>query len=290
MKLEEKFVIRKWGFLRRALFRGFHGSFALIIKKMFKYEVIGIENLKKFPEGQPVIFAANHRSHLDALVFGTAIIPIRRYCATIAPSKVMKENKLFSFTRFLGAHPLDAEDPEPALHYFLKTLENNLAIIIFPQGGRLSRTPLQDYKSFSNEGRSGVGRLVLRSIGKIPVIPCYLHGTAETLSKGQIFPRFGTYLSVTFGEPIYFDQYKMKKPMIEDEEFFKTAHKITSEIMVKIQKLLYETEKDYFSLIEHILSNKIDQINLSESQEKKLRYLTKKLSHLNPNELNKLLK
>lgn len=289
MEFEENYVVKKWGFPRRALFRSLQSSLAFLVRKSFKFEVIGVENLNKFPEGQPIIFAANHRSHLDALAFNTAIYPVRRYFATIAPGKVMQENKLFRFTRLIGAYPLDAEDPEPALHYFLKTLENNLAIIIFPQGGRLSRTPLQDYKSFSNEARSGVGRLVLRSKCEIPVIPCYLHGTAETLSRGQILPRFGTYLSVTFGEPMYFEEYNIDQPLIEDPEFFNKAKKITGEIMLKIQNLLYETEKGYFSLIEHLLLKNIDQINLSETQEKKLRYLTKKLAYHKPYELNKLL-
>ena len=289
MELDEIFVIKKWGFPRRALYRSLQSSLALLVKKMFKFEVIGVENLNKFPEGQPIIFAANHRSHLDALAFNTAIYPIRKYFATIAPGKVMQENKLFRFTRVIGAYPLDTEDPEPALHYFLKTLENNLAIIIFPQGGRLSRTPLQDYKSFSNKARSGVGRLVLKSKCEIPVIPCYLHGTAETLSRGQILPRFGTYLSVTFGEPMFFDDFKTDQPLLEDNEFFDIAKVITNEIMLKIQNLLYETEKGYFSLIEHLLSEKIDQITLSETQEKKLRYLTKKLAYHKPYELEKLL-
>jgi 1-acyl-sn-glycerol-3-phosphate acyltransferase len=236
-----------------------------------------------------VIFAANHRSHLDALVFGTAVKPIRRYFATIAPGNVMKENKLFGFTRYIGAYPLDKDDPEPALHYFLKTLENNLSIIIFPQGGRLARTPFHDFMSFTKEGRTGVGRLIIRTGGKIPVIPCYMHGTAETLSKGQLLPKFGTYLSVTFGKPIYFVTLIEKKVTEENEEFFDLARDITNSVMKNIQELLHSTEQGYLSLLEKVFSKNLHEISLSEIQEKKLLNFTKNISHINPDDLNKLL-
>ncbi|MHA2102912.1 MAG: lysophospholipid acyltransferase family protein [Candidatus Hodarchaeales archaeon] len=289
MNLESHYKVTKWGFPRRALFRTIQSLISIVIRNFFQFEVHGIENIKDFPEGRPVIFAANHRSHLDALVFGTAVTPIRRYFATIAPGNVMRENKLFGFTRYIGAYPLDKDDPEPALHYFLKTLENNLSIIIFPQGGRLARTPFHDFMSFTQEGRTGVGRLILRTGGKIPVIPCYMHGTAETLSRGQLLPRFGTYLSVSFGKPIYFDKYVKRKSSEENEEFFDVARDITYSVMKNIQELLYSTEKGYFSLLEKIFSKNLHDIKLSEVQEKKLRYFTKNISHVNPDDLTKLL-
>ena len=35
---------------------------------------------------------------------------------------------------------------------------------------------------------------------------CESLGTAEALSKGNIMPNFGSYLSITFGGPIYFTE------------------------------------------------------------------------------------
>ena len=53
---------------------------------------------------------------------------------------------------------------------------------------------------------------------------------------------------------------------------------------------MFESEKVYFSIIERIYGKKVDEIELTDSQERKLRYFTKKISSLNPEELNSFLR
>ena len=255
------------------------------MNRMFTYESIGMENLNEFPEGTPVIFAGNHRSHLDALAVGNSILPPRgnrRYIATITPGSALKANPFFGLMRHLGAFPIDKSNPTLSLDYFYESLMHDLAILIFPQGGRMARTSLEDYQKFSEEGRSGVGRLVLRTNGKIPVIPFYIHGTAEALGIGSALPKFGSYISVTFGKPMEFSKYTRTEGWTNNDEFYKESRNATNEIMAEIQQLCYETEEPIFKVIENKIGKSVKELHLSRSQSRRLRKKLVKWSHHKP--------
>jgi 1-acyl-sn-glycerol-3-phosphate acyltransferase len=256
-----------------------------IIPKFFNFECFGMENLTNLPPNSSVILAGNHRSHLDGLVaFSTIFPPVgnRRYITTITPGSVLQENFLFKFMRYLGGFPLDRENPDLSLDYLYESLKVGLTVGIFPQGGRVARTPIEDYQKFSNEGRSGVGRLVLRMKGKTPVIPFYIHGTAEALGRGSIKPKFGSYISVTLGKPIYYPDYKDKEWDRTSSSFHETARTVTNNVMKKIQELCYETEKGIFGFFEKKFNLNLDDIKLSEFQSKKLQKWLRRYSHYAP--------
>lgn len=282
---DNSYRVFKWGFPRRVLFRSIFPIVSNLITKGFNYESFGLEHLQNFPEGTPIILAGNHRSHLDVLAVGASILPPkgkRRYIATIAPGKALQDNPLFRIMRYLGAFPIDKQNPDRSLNYFYESLMQNLGILIFPQGGRMARTPLEDYQKFSEEGRSGVGRLILRTNGKIPVIPFYIHGTAEALGVGNMLPKFGSYLSVTFGEPITYSEYTKNEGWDSNQEFYTEARNITNNIMEKIQELCYKTEEPIFNIIESKLNKKVKEIRLSETQSRKLRNRLSKWSKHKP--------
>jgi 1-acyl-sn-glycerol-3-phosphate acyltransferase len=260
-----------------------------VLPKLFSYEAIGTENLRKIPSNNAVILAGNHRSHLDALILGTSILPPkgnRKFFATITPGQVYEEVPVFRIMRYLGAFPIDKKNPQLSLDYFYEQLKANIDILIFPQGGRMPRTPIEDYQKFTQEGRSGVGRLVLRMNGKIPVFPFYLHGTAEALQPGSFLPKFNSYLSATIGEPMDFTRYYREKGWDpESKEFFDAARDITNEVMAEIQKLCYKTEAGLFTYMEKKFNKPLSQIELTENQSKKIRKKIRKWSKHNPKEI-----
>ena len=290
MNFHPEFRVRTWSFPRRAFFALILTLVPLMIKNFFRFRAIGLENVIDYPEGTSVIFAGNHRSHLDALILGTALVPHRRYFASIAPAKSMKQNPLFRVTRLLGAFPLDNRNPEPALRYFLESLKADLALFIFPQAGRIARTPIQDYQILHREGRTGVGRLVLRTNGQIPVIPFYIHNSAEALGIGQRLPRFKAYISVTFGEPMVFSQFTKPSGWREDEEFYASARKIVDRIMVNIRELLISTEDVFFSVLRKHIKEPLETVDLSRGRERKVRRLVSKIVYYSPEELRELVK
>ena len=286
MSLKRSYRVYKWSFPRRTMFRVVQGLITSIIPKLFSYDVIGIENLKKVPKNEAVILAGNHRSHLDALILGTSILPprgTRKFFATITPGQVYEEVPVFRIMRYLGAYPIDKAKPQLSLDYFFEQLRANIDILIFPQGGRIPRTPIEDYQKFTEEGRSGVGRLVLRMNGMVPVIPFYLHGTAEALQPGSFLPKFGSYLSATFGEPLDFSSYTKEEGWDEEsEEFYKAAREITNKVMSKIQTLCYKTEEGLFTFIEKKFDKPLVDVRLTENQSKKIRRKIRRWSKHSP--------
>lgn len=289
MTHKNSYRVYKWSFPRRSLFRFVQGIMSSIIPKLFTYEVYGNENLFQIPSDRPLILAGNHRSHLDAIIFGTSALPPRgnrKFFATITPGKVFDEVPVFRVLRYLGAYPIDRQQPQLSLDYFYEQLHANVDILIFPQGGRMPRTPIEDYQKYTQEGHSGVGRLVLRTNGAIPVVPFYLHGTAEALQPGNFLPKFGSYLSATFGKPIYFDKYSRENGWDgESQEFFDTARQITNDVMAEIQKLCYTTEEGLFTYIEKKFNKPLVEVQLTDLQSKKIRRKIRKWSKHSPKEI-----
>ncbi len=288
MTQRQPYRVYKWSFPRRSLFRLAQGVITKIVPKIFTYEVFGTENLAEIPRDQGIILAGNHRSHLDALIFGTSALPprgTRRFFATITPGQIFEDVPIFRLTRYFGAFPIDKNNPQLSLDYFYEQLKSNNDILIFPQGGRMARSPIEDYQKFTQEGRSGVGRLVLRMNGKVPVVPFYLHGTAEALQPGSFLPKFGSYISGTFGKPMYFDEYTQEKGWNqESQEFFSTAREITNNVMAEIQTLCYQTEQGLFKFIETKLNQPLESVQLSEFQSKQIRRKIRRWSKYSPQE------
>lgn len=284
------YKIRKWSRKHRWFYRVVTAVMGGAVPRLFRYEYFGVENLLQFPENTPLILVGNHRSHLDAMVAIASTFHPRgnlRYLTSITYGDIQKENFLFKMMRYVGGFPIDRDNPDLSLDYLFETLKAGFPIGMFPQGGRIARTPVEDYHKLSEEGRSGVGRVILRVGGKIPVIPVYIHGTAEALSRGKILPKFGSYLSLTFGKAMYFTEYGQKEWDKTSEEFYQTARTITNSIMSKLKELCFETEKEVFELVEKKLGKSIQNIKFTENQSKKLRSWLKRFSHYAPYEFKK---
>ena len=263
-------------------------GFQQFIKNYFRFEVFGIENVKEFPEGTPIIFCGNHQSHLDTMTLAAAVKPIRTYLTSITPVKAMLSNKVFVLTRTCGIYPISTENPDMSLDYLYASLKYNLGIFLFIQGKRKPRTPFHDYKLLKNEGKTGTGRLILRMNGKVPVIPYYTHGTGEALSKNNMIPKRKTYISLTFGRPMFFDHHFQEGCWKKNEEFFNAARVITDQIMNEIYDLMMKTERPYFQLLEQIFKCSLSEICLSPKTERILRKLNRKIADLPTQNLKEL--
>lgn len=284
--------IKRWSFPVRAFYRLFLSLAPSILNNYFDFEYIGLENVDVVPEGTPVIFCANHRSHLDSIVFGCALAKPnwkRRYMAFMASGKTMKENPFFGLLRYLGAFPVFPNNPEPALKYALLTLKSGLALYISPQGGRRARSTLEDYLNLHKEGRTGVGRLVLQMNGAVPVIPVYIKGSAEALGVGQSIPKYKAIVKIVFGKAMTFRQYYKAEGWIEDEEFFNTAREIVNQIMCSIRDLLISTERYVLQFLEFFLGSTIHPDILTEATIEKTRKIQEKLVNVPDSQLKNYL-
>jgi len=250
--------------------------------------------VKSFSEGTPVIFAGNHRSHLDAFLVGSGIVkPLgkRTTIAWMASGKAMDGNPIFGLVRYLGAFPVYRHRANPALNYSEKLLrKKGLALFIAPQGKRIPSHPFHDYFNFMNEGKTGLGRLILSLNGKIPVVPLYIHGSAEALHRGMIIPKFKSPISVSFCKPLSFKKYSRKEGWDKsDPEFISTARKIVDKIMTSIRNEMLMTEKNYFTFLERKFGKKIEQIKIPESKRHEFDKFLFKLLRIHPKRIQNFI-
>ncbi len=170
-------------------------------------------------------------------------------------------------------------------------MKNGVGVVIAPQGKRIIGTPYHDYFNLAKEGKTGVGRLILALNGKVPVIPAYIHGAAEALSRGKITPKFGSYISVSLGPPIFWNKYTRKNGWKNtDSDFFLTAREITDKIMVKIRDQMIIQEKSIFIILERCFGTTIDKITIPTSKRRKFDKLVYKLVRVHPRQLQQLIK
>jgi 1-acyl-sn-glycerol-3-phosphate acyltransferase len=155
--------------------------------------IIGRE---KLPLHGPFVLAANHCSHLDALILGAALPPRHRERAfPIAAGDVFFQTKAVSVFSaiMLNALPMWRKNCGPhALADLRRKLQEERAIfIIFPEGGRSRTGSMMPFKH-------GLGMLVGQT--NVPVVPCGLVATFEALPPHKKFPR-PVAIKLVIGEP-----------------------------------------------------------------------------------------
>lgn len=162
----------------------------------FRIRVRGKENLP--PKGQPVLFAMNHQSYLDPLVFSSSLplyasrstwyiakdkhfdTPFRRWFARTAQVMLISEN-----IRLRQAIPSMAS-----------ILKQNRNLAIFPEGTRSrSGKPGEFKKTFA----------ILSTGTGFPVVPVAIDGTFKAAAVGKKFPR-RVPVRITILPPVYPDQ------------------------------------------------------------------------------------
>ena len=194
----------------RAFRRVFVGSIALPMQRRWlPLEVSGTERLEQL--GGPVIFAANHSSHLDTVaVYAALPAPLRYRLAPAmsqdffgalfgkdrAPLKQrLKDAAGYALALALfNAFPLPQQlsGARRALHYSGELIDAGYSILLFPEGTRTETGELLPF-------RPGVG-LMARQLG-VPVVPVRLRGLFEIFPAAASWPGVGK-VSADFGEPI----------------------------------------------------------------------------------------
>ena len=172
-------------------------------------EVRGLEHLRDL-DG-PVIFAANHQSHLDTPAILQALPRKWRY--RVAPA-MLKEffaahfhpdqftwrqrltNSLnyYLASLFFAAFPLPQREAgaRQALRYIGEVIDSGYSVLIFPEG---RRTDAGEIVAFQR----GVGMIASRL--SVPVVPVRIEGLEKILHHSWTLPRFGR-AKVTFGAPM----------------------------------------------------------------------------------------
>lgn len=167
------------------------------IHALARPRIEGLDRIAHLEE--PVIFAANHASHLDAPLL-VSVIPDRwrgeLFVAGAADYFFDTRLKAATFAFLLNAVPVERQRVSRESASRLESLlEEGWSLLIFPEGGR---SP----DGWGQPHRAGAAWLAVRT-GR-PVVPVYLRGTWDILPKGRRVLRPGS-TTVTFGRPIWPD-------------------------------------------------------------------------------------
>jgi 1-acyl-sn-glycerol-3-phosphate acyltransferase len=143
----------------------------------------------------PVIFVANHASHLDAPLLLTSVPQrFRERIAVAGAADYFFDRRVKGIVSALalGAVPIDRTSvSRRSLHDLEALIADEWSVIIFPEGGR---TP----DGWGREFKAGAAYLATKTA--VPVVPVHIHGSRRVWRKGgRIRPAATT---VTFGAPL----------------------------------------------------------------------------------------
>lgn len=156
--------------------------------------IVGLDRLAG--RSGPMVFAANHHSHLDTALLVSAIPePWRHHLVVGAAADYFFANRLTSPLSALvvGAIPIERQKvARRSADLAADLIEDGWSVLIFPEGGR---SP----DGWGQPFRGGAAYLALRC--GVPVVPVHVEGTGRLLPKGAKFPRRAS-TTVTFGSPL----------------------------------------------------------------------------------------
>jgi 1-acyl-sn-glycerol-3-phosphate acyltransferase len=144
----------------------------------------------------PVIFAANHHSHLDAGLLITSLPePHRHQVFAGAAADYFFDSRLKATASalVLNAIPIErSKVTRRSADQAAELIDDGWSMVIFPEGGR---SP----DGWGQPFRGGAAYLAIRC--GVPVVPIHLAGTGRILPKGRNRPRPSRTV-VTFGAPL----------------------------------------------------------------------------------------
>ena len=189
---------------------------------------ITVEGLDRLPPtGTPVVYAANHQSHMDGPVILAALPAARRDRVAIAAAKEFfaahfhpehhtSRRRVTSSLVYVLASLLFNVFPLPqrevgareAIRYVGSLIGEGMSVLIFPEGRRTQTGSMDQFQP-------GIGMIAARL--RVPVVPVRIEGLDQILHSTWRMARPGR-ARVTFGEPLILegDDYPALAKQVED--------------------------------------------------------------------------
>ena len=183
------------------------GLFLPLLREHISLDVEGLRHLDRVVP--PVMFAANHSSHLDTVAL-TAALPFK-WQNLLAPAmsqqhffpsggtprmawRIGMRALYYLACGLFNGYPLsqDLGQVRDSLRYTGELVEAGFCPLVYPEGRMTPDGSLQPFQP-------GIGLMAQRLI--VPVVPVYLHGLFDVMSMHDSWPRQGA-VRVRFGAPI----------------------------------------------------------------------------------------
>ncbi len=194
----------------------------IFYKILFFAKAEGVENI---PESGGMIFCGNHQTFHDAVVIAAFAEVKFKF---LAKAELFKHKFFAWFFKNVGCVPVDRKGGDiKAMKTCMKILKEGNPLLVFPEGTR-SCLHIADVKS---------GALLFATKSQVPIIPV-------GISNLKLFGR----TKITFGKPIYYDEYYDKK--ISGDEY----RMLTNNLMLNIYDLV-EDKCCYYDEIKASVEN-----------------------------------
>lgn len=155
---------------------------------LWRFEVIGRENLKSVQDGRPYVIAANHIANLDPVFILIEVFSWRRLYIP-AKEELFKNPLAGWFLRCMGAVSIDrGKGDTVTLERLTEQCKNGTGVLIFPEGTRTKTGKLGVLKS---------GAFVIAGAAGADMVPCrIIYGSKD--GRMHMFCK----IRIVFGEPI----------------------------------------------------------------------------------------
>ena len=155
---------------------------------LWRFEVIGRENLKSVQDGRPYVIAANHIANLDPVFILIEVFSWRRLYIP-AKEELFKNPLAGWFLHCMGAVSIDrGKGDTVTLERLTEECKNGTGVLIFPEGTRTKTGKLGVLKS---------GAFVIAGAAGADMVPCrIIYGSKD--GRMHMFCK----IRIVFGEPI----------------------------------------------------------------------------------------
>lgn len=163
-----------------------------IVCRALGVSVFGVRThfAEPLPKRGGLIVLSSHQSHLDPLLLGLAC---DRRLSSLARSSLYAFKPFGAVITALDAIPIDREASAlVAMKTVIRRLEEEAAVIIFPEGTRTATGRLGEIKS---------GFALIAKRAGVPIVPVAIVGAWECWPKTRLFPRPGR-IRLEFGRVI----------------------------------------------------------------------------------------
>jgi 1-acyl-sn-glycerol-3-phosphate acyltransferase len=205
-----------------------------VLKRLSKREWIYQD---KIPRSGGVIFAVNHISNIDPIVFGQYLAYAGRWPRYLGKASLFRVPVLGKIIRASGQIPVErgTSDAARALELAIRAINEGKSVTIFPEG-----TITFDPDLWPMVGKSGAARIALQT--RCPVIPVAQWGGQHIMgAKKMQFPKFfpRTTLQVKAGDPVGLDD--LRELPVTPEVLKEATNRIMTAITQLVADLRNET-------------------------------------------------
>jgi 1-acyl-sn-glycerol-3-phosphate acyltransferase len=160
----------------------------------------------------PVLFTANHQSHVDTHAILDVLSRKQRNKTTVAAAfdhfgdaegtSLKKRFIQFTVLAVWNAFGIDrVGSPLRSIRTMSELLQRGCSIVLYPEGTRSEDHKIAPFKS---------GLAIVAKLAKCPVVPVFVAGGSSILPKATYMPRTGS-MHISFGKPIFLQEEETAK-------------------------------------------------------------------------------